>query len=59
MEIKKMKSVLLVDGALDWLQIWTAATLLDIKGNKAIKKKFDFLANRFVFLNTVAYGRSH
>ena len=46
MEIKKKMSVLLVDGASDWLQIWTAASLLDIKGNiKAIKKKFVFLAN--------------
>ena len=44
------KSVLFVDGASDWLQIWMAASSLDIKGNKAIKKKFVFLANRLVFL---------
>ena len=53
MEIKKKKSVLLVDGASDWLQIWTVASSLDVKGNEAIKKKFVFLANRLVFLNTV------
>ena len=53
MKIKKKKSSLLVDGASDWLQIRTAASSFDIKGNKAIKKKFVFLANRLVFLNTV------
>ena len=47
---RKKKSVLFVDGASDWLQIWMAASSLDIKGNKAIKKKFVFLANRLVFL---------
>ena len=38
MEIKEKKRVLLEDEALDWLQIWTAASLLDVKGNKAKKK---------------------
>ena len=52
-KIKKKKSVLLVDGASDWLQIWTAASSFDIKGNIAIKKKFVLLTNRLVFLNTV------
>ena len=33
MEIKKKKSVLLVDGASDWLQLWTVASSLDVKGN--------------------------
>ena len=45
METKKKKHVLLIDEALDWLQIWMAASLLDVKGNKGIKKKFVFLAN--------------
>ena len=53
MEIKKKKSVLLADGASDWLQIWMAASSLDVKGNKAIKKKFVFLTNRLLILNTV------
>ena len=44
MKIKKKKHVLLVDEASDWLQIWTVASSLDVKGNKAIKKKFVFLA---------------
>ena len=39
----------------DWLQIWTAASSLDAKGNKAIKKKFVFLANRLFFQNTVTF----
>ena len=39
----------------DWLQIWTAASSLDVKGTKAIKKKSVFLANRLVFPNTVTY----
>ena len=32
-----------------------AASLLDIKGNKAIKQKFVFLANWLGFPNTVTY----
>ena len=28
---------------------WTAASSFDVKGNKAIKKKFVFLTNRLVF----------
>ena len=52
---KEKKRVLLHDEAPDWLQIWTAASSLDVKGNKAIKKKFVFLANRLVFPNTVTY----
>ena len=56
MEMKKKKSILLVDGASDWLQIWMAASSLDIKGNKTIKKEFVFLTNRLVFLNTVTYN---
>ena len=47
--------VLLVDEESDWLQIWTAASSLDVKGNKAIKKKFVFLANRLFFQNTVTF----
>ena len=53
--LMEKKSVILVDEAPDWLQIWTAASSLDVKGNKAIKKKFVFLVNRFVFPNTVTY----
>ena len=53
MEIKKKKPFLLVDEASDWLQIWTAPSSLNVKGNKAIKKKIVFLANRLVFPNTV------
>ena len=56
MEKKKKKHVLLIDGASDWLQIWTAASSLDVKGNKAIKKKLIFLAIRLVFPNTVTYA---
>ena len=37
MELKK-KHVLLEDEASDWLQIWTAASSLDVKSNKEIKK---------------------
>ena len=37
-----------LDKGSNWLQIWTAASLLNIKGNKAIKKSF-FLANQSVF----------
>ena len=48
------KRVLLQDGASDWLQIWTAASSLDVKCNKAIKK----LANRLVFPNRVTYSLS-
>ena len=55
MQIKKKKRVLLIDGGSDWLQIWMAASSLDIKGNKAIKQKFIFLVNRLVFPNTVTY----
>ena len=40
-DIKK-KRVLLIDQASDWLQIWTTASSLDEKGNKAIKKNFFF-----------------
>ena len=47
MEIKKKKRIILIDEALDWLQIWTAASSLDVKGNKAI------LANWLVFPNKV------
>ena len=48
MEIKKC--ILLEDEASDWLQIWTAASSLDVKGNKAKKKKeFVFLASPSVF----------
>ena len=58
MKTKNKKSVLLVDGASDWLQIWTATSSLDKEDSKAIKKKFVFLANWLVFLNTVTYGIS-
>ena len=48
MEIKKKKHVLRVDEESDWLQIWTAASSLNIKGNKAIKKSLTgwFFPNR-------------
>ena len=55
METKKKKHVLLIDEALDWLQIWMAASLLNVKGNKGIKKKFVFLANRLGFPSMVTY----
>ena len=45
------KHALHEDEVSDWLQILIAASSLDIKGNKAIKKKFVFLANRSVFPN--------
>ena len=53
---KKKKRVLLEDEASDWLQLWTATSSLDVKGNKAIKKKFVFLTNRLYFSNTVDAG---
>ena len=53
MEIKKKKSFLLVDEESDWFQIWTVASMPVINGNKAIKKKHVFLANRLIFLNAV------
>ena len=59
MEIKKKKCVLLEDEALDWLQIWTVASSLDVKGNKATKKNFVFLANRSVFTKMVTYRIFH
>ena len=55
MEIKKKKHVLHEDEESDWLQIWTAASSLDITGNKARKKIFVFLANQSVFPNMVTY----
>ena len=55
MERKKKKCVLLEDEmSEDWLQIWTAASLLEVKGNKAIKSCF-FLAKWSVFAYTVTY----
>ena len=56
MEIKKKKHVLLVDGALDWLRIWTATSSLDVKGNKGIKKIEICYTNQLVFPNTVTYA---
>ena len=45
--------VLLEDEGSDWLQIWMAASSFDVKGNKAINKKFVFLANWLVYPNMV------
>ena len=53
--IEKKKRVLLEDEALDWLQLWIVATLLDIKGNISLKNNFVFHANRLVFPNTVTF----
>ena len=43
--------ILLQDEMLDWLKIWTTASSLNVKGNKAIKKKYFFFLfnNRAVF----------
>ena len=41
-DANKKKCVLLHDEASDWLQSWTAASSLDVKGNKAIKKLICF-----------------
>ena len=50
MEIMKKKCVLLLeDEVSDWLQNWTAASSLDVKGKKAIKKNFVLFANHLVF----------
>ena len=46
-EIKEIKCVLLEDGSSDWLQIRTAASSLDVKGNKAIKNFFFSLTGWF------------
>ena len=54
-EIKKKKRVLLEDEESDWLQNRMAASLLDVKENKAIKKNFVFLDNQLVFPNTVTF----
>ena len=51
--MKKKTRILLVDEASNWLQIWTAASSLDVKG---IKKEICFFsANCLVFPNTVTY----
>ena len=50
-----MKIKILDDEASDWLKIWTVASLLDMKGNKAMKKKKNFLTNRSFFSNTVTF----
>ena len=49
-----MKCILLEDEDSDLLQLWKAATPLDIKGNRVIKKEFVFLANHLVFSNMVS-----
>ena len=56
---KKKKRVLLVDEASDWLQIWTAASSLELKGNKSIKKKFVFLANQLVLCLYILHANLH
>ena len=38
MDIKKKKRVLLLDKMFDWLQIWMAASSLEVKGNKQSKR---------------------
>ena len=55
MQTEKKKRVLLIDEESDWLQIWTTASSLDVKGNKAIKTIFVFLANRLFVQNTVTF----
>ena len=55
MEMNKKKLVLLEDEGLKCLQIWTTVSLLNIKDNKAIKKKIVFLANQLVFPNMVTW----
>ena len=50
------KRILLEDEASDWLQIWTAASLLDVK---VIEMKFAFLANQLVFPNKVTDERKN
>ena len=57
-EIKKKKHVLLRDEVPNSFQIWMAVSLLDEKGNKAIKKNFVFLSNWSVYSNTVTYSAS-
>ena len=47
MEIKKKKSVLVEDKESDWLQVWSTASSLDVKGKKAIKKIFFSLTGWF------------
>ena len=44
MELEKKNCVLLEKVVSDWLQIWTAASSVDVKGNKAIYE-FGFLTN--------------
>ena len=56
MQVEENKHILLIDKASNWLQIWSAASSLDVKGNKAIKNKLVFLANQLVFPNTVTYN---
>ena len=53
MIIKKKKCILLEDEALDWLQIWTTASSLDVKGKRAN------IFNRLVFPNMVTYILEH
>ena len=54
---KDNKCVLLADEVSDWLQIWTAASSLNLKSNKAIKKEFCFLVNWLFSPNMVTYNR--
>ena len=39
MEMNEKKHVLLEDEMSDWLQIWMAASLLEVKNNKAKKRE--------------------
>ena len=54
LEIKKKKRVLLEDDGTEWLQIWTAASSVNVK--KSNKKNFVYLSNQSVFPNTVTYS---
>ena len=51
LEMNKKKRVLLKDEASDWLQIWMAASSLDVKDKKVIKRKWlDFHLRSHMFL---------
>ena len=47
MEIKKRKCVFLEDKATGWLGIWTAASLLDVKGRKELTGWFSKIQHKY------------
>ena len=55
MLMEKKKRILLEDEVSDWFNIWTAASSLDVKGNKAIKKNFFLAIQSVVVPNMITH----